>query len=446
MTGCPVEGVVVRRVWDSRGRPTVEVELHARTASGWTGPGRTASGRAIAPSGASTGSREAVERRDGGSRLGGWDVSGVVAHAAAVLPGALVGVDVTDQAAVDDRLRTLEPHRAAAVLGANVTIAASMAAAHTAAALTGTPLWRHFRQSSGTTASLRLPLPEIQILGGGAHAANRLDIQDLLVVAPGAADVAEALEWTAEVYLAAGRLLERRGRRAGVADEGGWWPVFDGNEDALALLSEAITAAGYDAPSQVAIALDVAATQLWDGTCYRLATDGTELDAAGMVATVAGWCERYPIVSVEDPLAEHDAAGYAAFLSATGGGVQVVGDDLLVTDAALVDELGGSVTTMLLKPNQAGTLTEAAAALAAARNRGLSVIASARSGESEDATIAHLAVGWGTEGLKVGSITRGERTAKWNELLRIAEDVDSAGGSFIGRGALPATAGPRMPR
>ncbi len=292
----------------------------------------------------------------------------------------------------------------------------------------------------GRTDALRLPLPEIQILGGGAHAAGRLDIQDLLVVAPGAADVAEALEWTAEVYLAAGSLLHERGARNGVADEGGWWPAFERNEDALALLTAAITRAGFDAPSQVAIALDVAATQLWDGHRYRLRSDGTQLVPDAMVATVAGWCDRFPVVSVEDPLAEHDAAGYAAFRDATGGRVQVVGDDLLVTDAALVHELGGAVTTMLLKPNQAGTMTDAAAALAAAREKGLTVITSARSGESEDVTVAHVAVGWGTEGLKVGSITRGERTAKWNELLRIAEAVTAAGGTFVGRAALPGTA------
>jgi enolase len=421
-----IEDVIVRRVWDSRGRPTVEVELHAGGSVG----------RAIAPSGASTGSGEAAERRDDGHVLGGHDVRSVVAEANVVLPPALRGIDPLDQSAIDGRLRELEPDRLRPVLGANVTIAASMAAAWTAANLTGRALWEHLLPDGAVP---RLPLPEIQILGGGAHAAGRLDIQDLLVVAPGAASVDEALEWTAEVYLAAGRLLERRGPRLGVADEGGWWPAFASNEDALELLTRAIETAGYGAPTDVAISLDIAATQLWDGRRYRLRSDGAELDTDAMIETIVGWCDRYPIVSVEDPLAEHDAPGYAEFTRAVAGRVQVVGDDLLVTNADTVRSVGGSVTTMLLKPNQAGTLTDAAAALAAARTAGLFVIASARSGESEDVTIVHIAVGWGTEGLKVGSITRGERTAKWNELLRVAAAVERAGGSFVGRAALAGT-------
>ena len=429
MTRAVIDDVLVRRVWDSRGRPTVEVEIRAGAVSA----------RAIAPSGASTGSGEAAERRDGGTRLGGLDVRAVIEHAAPLLGRMLRGTPVTDQTALDARLRGLEPDKHRPLIGANVTIAASMAAAWTAAGVAGKPLWRHLLDSVGAGRPGRLPLPEIQILGGGAHADGRLDIQDLLVVAPGASSAAEALEWTAEVYIAAGALLQEQGRRGGVADEGGWWPRFECNEDALALLAAAIERAGYDAPSQVAIALDIAATQLWDGSCYRLRCDDRTLDADELSATVIDWCSRFPIVSVEDPLEEHDADGIALFTNAVAGRVQVVGDDLLVTDAAMVRKVGGSVTTMLLKPNQAGTLTDAANALAAARAAGLTVIASARSGESEDVTIAHIAVGWGTEGLKVGSITRGERTAKWNELLRIEETVMAEGGSFVGRDALRGT-------
>ena len=423
-----IDGVVVRRVWDSRGRPAVEVELRAGDVCG----------RAISPSGASTGSGEAAERRDGGSRLGGLDVREVIDHASPLLGAALLGVAVDDQAAFDARLREIEPDKHRPSIGANVTIAASMAYAWLCAAASGTPLWRHLADSRGTIP--RLPLPEIQILGGGAHADGRLDIQDLLVVAPGATSVAEALEWTAEVYIAAGALLQEQGRRGGVADEGGWWPRFESNDDALALLTAAIERAGYDAPTQVGIALDIAATQLWDGDRYNLRCDGRSLEPDAMRSTLVEWCDRFPIVSVEDPLAEHDAAGIALFTKAIAGRVQVVGDDLLVTDASIVRAHGGSVTTMLLKPNQSGTLTEAADALDAARTLGLTVIASARSGESEDVTIAHVGVGWGAEGLKVGSITRGERTAKWNELLRIEEAVMAAGGSFVGRDALRGTA------
>ena len=429
MSEAVIDDVLVRRVWDSRGRPTVEVEIRAGAISA----------RAIAPSGASTGSGEAAERRDGGTRLGGLDVRAAIDHAAPLLGRALRGMPVTDQAALDARLRVLEPDKHRPQIGANVTIAASMAAAWAAAGVVGKPLWRHMLDGTGAGGPARLPLPEIQILGGGAHADGRLDIQDLLVVAPGASSVGDALEWTAEVYIAAGALLQEQGRRGGVADEGGWWPRFERNEDALALLTAAIARAGYDAPGQVGIALDIAATQLWDGAHYQFRCDGRVLDRQAMVATLLEWCDSFPIVSVEDPLEEHDADGIAAFTRAVAGRVQVVGDDLLVTDAGMVRRVGGSVTAMLLKPNQAGTLTEAADALAAARAAGLTVIASARSGESEDVTIAHIAVGWGTEGLKVGSITRGERTAKWNELLRIEETVMTEGGSFVGRDALRGT-------
>jgi enolase len=438
-----VEGVQGRRVWDSRGRPTVEVEVHL--AGG-------AAGRAIAPAGASRGRFEAVDLRDGGERLGGLDVGRAVANVNGPIAAALGGLDGADQAAIDAVLRALDPSPTKAELGGNATVAASLACAWAGAAAHGLPLWKHLRSMAPTPPPRRhpdgsgpapaasgsgpapaasralpsplIPLPEIQIFGGGAHAFRRLDLQDLMVVCPGASTFAEALEWTAEVYLAAGRLLDERGVRAGVADEGGWWPAFDSNEDALVTLVRAIEATGYEPGPQVAISLDVAASELGRDGRYELPLDGVSLGTGELVDRMVDWCRRFPIVSVEDPLGEDDPEGLAAFTAAVRPlGVQVVGDDVLVTSAARVEAAatGGWVDTLLLKPNQAGTLSEAAEALAAARRAGFRAIASARSGESEDVSIVHLAVGWDVGQLKVGSITRGERTAKWNEVLRIEE-------------------------
>ena len=292
-----------RRVWDSRGRPTVEAEVELKGG---------ALGRAIAPAGASTGSGEAVDRRDGGAAFGGLDVKGAVAAVADPIGTALRGRDAADQEAIDAFLCQLDGTPEKSRLGGNATIAVSMACAHAAAAAAGLPLWRHLAGD----ALVALPLPEIQIFGGGAHAAGRLDIQDFLVVCPGAASFAQALDWTAEVHRHAGRLMAEAGRLAGVADEGGWWPAFDGNEQALDMLVRAIERAGLRPGEQVAIALDVAASQLGRDGVYRLAADGRTLDTGQMIELLTGWIDRYPIVSIEDPLAEDDAAGFRAFSAA----------------------------------------------------------------------------------------------------------------------------------
>lgn len=410
-----VVDVVLRRVWDSRGRPTVEAEVHTSTG---------AYGRAIAPSGASTGTGERLERRDGGTRLGGADVSDVVAHAGRVLGEALPGTAATF-AAVDDVLLSLDPERAAPTLGGNVLIATSMATAWAQAAQRRLPLWRFL---AGDGPEPWMPLPQIQIVGGGAHAERALDIQDLMVVCPGASSVAEAIEWTNEVHLAVGRILAPRGAH-GVADEGGYWPVFGSNEDALEVLATGIADAGFG-HDQVAISLDIAATQLCVDAAadrYRLGLDGRRLGRDEMIARVVDWCRTYPVVLVEDPLHEADVDGHRQVRDLLAGRALVVGDDLLVTDADRIARVAGAADVLLLKPNQAGTLSETARALDAARAAGMRVIASARSGESEDVTIAHLAVGWRADGVKVGSVTRGERTAKWNELIRIEESVPRFG-------------------
>ncbi|MSP50143.1 MAG: phosphopyruvate hydratase [Alphaproteobacteria bacterium] len=399
-----------RRIWDSRGRPTVEAEV---TLEGG------AVGRAIAPAGASTGSGEAVDLRDGGRRFGGYDVTRAVAHVSGEIAALLKGMDATDQASVDARMIERDGTPNKGRLGGNALIAVSMATAHAAAAAAGLPLWRYLGGAGP------LPLPEIQIFGGGAHAGRRVDLQDFMVIAIGATDFAQALDWTAEVYLAAGRLMADAGKLAGVADEGGYWPSFDSNEEAVETLVRAIEKAGFTPGVEVAIALDVAASNFGRGGRYKLARDGRELDSDGLSEMLLGWLARYPIVSIEDPLAEDDGAAIARFTQAAGPKVQVVGDDFVVTNARRIAEAAkaGACNTALIKPNQAGTLTETKAALEEARRAGYGVIVSARSGETEDVTIVHLAVGWGAPQLKVGSFTRSERMAKWNEGLRLAEAV-----------------------
>ena len=430
MSASAIGRVIGRRVWDSRGRPTVEAEL-------WLEGG--AIGRAIGPAGASTGGGEARDLRDGGEPFDGLDVTRAVASVNERIAPAILGLDAFDQAGLDARLIELDGTLDKRRLGGNATIAVSMAAAHAAAAARGLPLWRHL----GDEAAVTLPLPEIQILGGGAHAAGRLDVQDFLVVCPGAGSFAQALDWTADVYRAAGRLLAEQGLLKGVADEGGYWPELADNEAALAILARAIERAGFRPHDQVAIALDVAASQFGRDGRYRLARDGRELDTGGMIELLLGWLARYPIVSIEDPLAEDDPQGFVAFARQARGRCLVVGDDFLVSDAGRVRAAAqsGACSAVLLKPNQRGTLTETKAAWDAARGYGMAGIVSARSGESEDVTIVHLAVGWGADQLKVGSFSRSERMAKWNEGLRVEEALGGRA-RFRGRDALAAMALP----
>jgi enolase len=418
-----------RRVWDSRGRPTVEAEV--RLACG-------ASGRAIAPAGASRGSREAVDLRDGGDALGGMDVRLAVEHVGGIIADCLRGMDAARQDEVDGALIALDGTPNKGRLGGNATIAVSMACLHAAAAASGQPLWRYLSQGR----PVRLPLPEIQIFGGGAHAGRRIDIQDLMVMAVSAQSFAQALEMTAGVYRAGAALMSERGLLQGVADEGGFWPAFDSNEEALEMLVRAIERAGYRPGEEVAVSLDIAASEFGHDGRYRLALDERELDSVDMAEMLIGWCQRYPIVSIEDPLAEDDAAGMALFTAAMGDRIQVIGDDYLVTNAALVRQAAAeqACNAVLIKPNQAGTVTETRAALDAGRQCGFGTIVSARSGETEDVTIVHLAVGWDAGQLKVGSFSRSERMAKWNEALRIEEALGSEA-RFAGAGALGRAAG-----
>jgi len=419
-----------RRVWDSRGRPTVEAEVALHDGS---------VGRAIAPAGASKGQREALELRDGGERFGGLDVQRAVGHVNGEIAQALRGTPADKQADLDQRLIELDATADKTRLGANATLAVSMAAAHAMAAASGMPLYRYL---GGPNATL-LPMPQIQIFGGGAHAGRRVDIQDFMVVCPGACSFAQALEWTAEVYRSAGLIMAQRGALSGVADEGGWWPDFATNEQALETLVSAIERAGFIPGEQVAIALDVAASEFGRNGRYRLGLESRELDSDGLIELLLGWIKKYPIVSIEDPLAEDDPAGFSRFTQAIGHQLQIVGDDFLVSHAKLVREAAalGAANTVLLKPNQRGTLTETLQAWQTARALGYAGIVSARSGETEDTTIVDLAIGWNVGQLKVGSFARSERMAKWNEALRIEERLDAsahfAGAAVFGRNPQP---------
>ncbi len=415
-----------RQVWDSRGRPTIEVEI--RLSNG-------AIGRAIAPAGASTGAGEVLDLRDGGPKFGGYGVSNALASLREEITPALMGMPANEQAHIDETLEALDGTQQFSRLGGNALIATSLAVAHAAAAGRDEPLWHYFADG-GTPV---IPVPEIQVFGGGAHAAGAMDLQDFMVVPFGASNFREALEWVAEIYLAAGKAVSRRGLSVGVADEGGYWPVFESNESALDALLNSIETAGFNPETQVGMSIDVAANQFHSNGSYVLKAEGRALSTEQWYDQVAGWMRSYPIAMIEDPFTEEDHAAHQKFTAEFGKRAQIVGDDLLVTNRANVESAiaDKTCTALLCKPNQAGTLTRTKDAFDAAKAAGFGTIVSARSGESEDTTIAHLSVGWASGQFKVGSFSRSERMAKWNEMLRIEESLGTqaryAGGTALGR-------------
>lgn len=412
-----ISSVKARRVWDSRGNPTVEVDVTLQNG---------VLGRAIAPAGASRGTREAVDLRDGGDKLRGKDVTRALSTVNQVIAPALVGLEAGDQKSVDATIVALDRSPLKENLGGNATVSTSLAILHAAAADARQPLWRRVADYYGRLPSL--PLPEIQIFGGGAHAGRRVDIQDFMIMVPGAGSFDEVMEVTSEVYLAAGDIMTSRRKLAGVADEGGWWPAFDSNEEALETLVSAIEKAGEKPGERVVISLDVAASEFGKNGRYRLALEDREMDSGSLIDMLGDWLDAYPIASIEDPVGEDDNEGMREFTRRFGERVQIVGDDYLVTNADLVDQAArqNACNAVLVKVNQAGTVTESIDAYETARKSGWRAIVSARSGETEDVSISHLATGLGAGQLKVGSFSRSERMAKWNECLRIQDEIGAS--------------------
>jgi enolase len=420
-----IAAVRAREVLDSRGNPTVEVDVLLED---------DALGRAAVPAGASTGSHEALELRDRDEkRFGGRGVLAAVENVNHRIAPELVGHDARDQRGIDRLLLDLDGTPSKRKLGANAILGVSLATAKAAAASLGLPLWRYL---GGPNAHV-LPTPFLNVINGGAHADNRLDVQELMIVPVGAASFSEAIRWGAEVYHALRRVLAGRGLATGVGDEGGFAPDLASAEEALEALVEAIRAAGLEPGEEVALALDVAATELVRDGSYVFAGEGVTLDAAGLAARLAAWCDRYPIVSVEDPAAEDDWEGWAQMTRTLGERVQLVGDDVFVTNPERLARgvAEGVANAILVKVNQIGTLTEALDVIEEARNAGYAAMISHRSGETEDATIADLAVATGVGQIKAGAPARSERVAKYNQLLRIEESLGDAaryaGGSLI---------------
>ena len=424
--------VVGREVLDSRGNPTVEVEVILESG---------ARGRAIVPSGASTGRFEAVELRDGGDRYGGKGVQRAVSHVTGVIRAAIKGADGLDQRGIDLALIDLDGTDDKSRLGANAMLGASLATAKAGADESDLPLYRYV---GGVDASV-LPVPMLNVLNGGAHADNNVDFQEFMVMPVGAASFSEALRWSSETYHALRKTLADRNLSTAVGDEGGFAPDLASNEEAITLLMEGIEKAGRVPGEEMVIALDPACTELWDEKTerYNLRGEGREVSSAELVDEFAGLCERYPIVSIEDGLAEEDWGGWAQLTRVLGDRVQLVGDDLFVTNVRRLERgiSSGVANSILVKVNQIGTLTEALDAVNTAKRAAYTAVMSHRSGETEDATIADLAVATGCGQIKTGAPCRSDRVAKYNQLLRIEEDLGESA-VYPGLSAL-ARGGPR---
>jgi enolase len=408
--------VVAREILDSRGNPTVEADVLIESG---------VMGRAAVPSGASTGSREALELRDGDStRYGGKGVLRAVENINTEISEAIMGLDAQEQSFIDRALIELDGTENKSRLGANALLAVSMAVAKAAAEESGLPLYRYF----GGSGSMQMPVPQMNVINGGAHANNSLDIQEFMIVPIGAQSFREAVRCGAEVFHSLHKLLDGKGMPTSVGDEGGFAPSLPSHEAAIELILEAIEAAGYQPGPDVVLALDCAANEFFHDGRYVLKSEGLQLSSREFADYLAIWTQKYPIISIEDGMAESDWEGWRYLTERLGRTVQIVGDDLFVTNTKILREgiTLGVANSVLIKVNQIGTLTETFAAIEMAKRAGYTAVISHRSGETEDTTIADIAVGTNVLQIKTGSLSRSDRVAKYNQLLRIEEDLGDA--------------------
>ena len=423
-----ISSIHARQILDSRGNPTIEADVTLENGI---------LGRAAVPSGASTGSHEAIELRDGGDLYGGKSVLNAIAHVNDELSEALVGMEVTNQTDIDQKMIDLDGTKNKGRLGANAILAVSLACAKAAALAKGKPLYAYVATLAGNS-KLVLPLPMMNIINGGKHAAGSTDIQEFMIMPVGAANFSDCIRMGAEIFQALGKVLKSKGYATTVGDEGGYAPaVKNGNAEALELISEAVASAGYKLGEDVVLALDVASSELIQDGKYALATESKQLSSEEMVAFYEDLVNRFPIVSIEDGLGEDDWDGWKQLTEKLGNHIQLVGDDLLVTNTeflkrGIAEKAGNAI---LIKVNQIGTLTETIRAVNMAHDAGWKAVISHRSGETEDTTIAHLAVGLGTGQIKTGSLSRTDRVAKYNELMRIEEQLGESA-IFAGRDAV----------
>ncbi|HEX7646231.1 MAG TPA: phosphopyruvate hydratase [Noviherbaspirillum sp.] len=419
-----ITDIIAREVIDSRGNPTVECDVLLESG---------VMGRAAVPSGASTGSREAIELRDGDkSRFLGKGVLKACENINTEISEAIMGLDANEQAFLDRTLIDLDGTENKARLGANATLAVSMAVAKAAAEESGLPLYRYF----GGSGAMQMPVPMMNVINGGAHADNNLDLQEFMIIPVGAPTFREAVRYGAEVFHTLKKILHDKGLTTAVGDEGGFAPSVANHEEAIKLILQAIEKAGYEPGTQIALGLDCAASEFYKDGKYHLDGEGLQLSSGDFTNLLATWCDKYPIISIEDGMAENDWDGWATLTNALGKKVQLVGDDLFVTNTKILREgiQKNIANSILIKINQIGTLTETFAAIEMAKRAGYTAVISHRSGETEDSTIADIAVGTNALQIKTGSMSRSDRMAKYNQLLRIEEDLGDIA-SYPGRGA-----------
>ncbi|HEX9300959.1 MAG TPA: phosphopyruvate hydratase [Casimicrobiaceae bacterium] len=416
--------VIAREILDSRGNPTIEADVVLESG---------VSGRAAVPSGASTGSKEAIELRDGDTaRYFGKGVMKAVENVNTEICEAIIGLDASEQSFIDKTMIELDGTENKARLGANAMLAVSCAVAKAAADESSLPLYRYL----GGAGQMQLPVPQMNVINGGAHANNKIDVQEFMLVPLGAPSFREALRYGAEVFHTLKKIIDAKGMPTTVGDEGGFAPNLPSNESALQLLVEAIDKAGYSPGTDIAIGIDCAANEFWKDGKYQLASEGLSLTSQQFVDILATWCDKYPIISVEDGMSEYDWDGWKLLTDRLGKKLQIVGDDIFVTNTKIIKQgiAKGIANSVLVKINQIGTLTETFAAITMANRAGYTTVISHRSGETEDSMIADIAVGMNTGQIKTGSLSRSDRMAKYNQLLRIEEDLGEAA-DYPGRAA-----------